>query len=46
LVNDRFCEILGITRPFFEAHPGFLIDLIHPEDKAEFAHKNKKPMPS
>ena len=42
LVNDRFCEILGITRPFFEANPGFLIDLIHPEDKAEFAHKNEE----
>jgi PAS domain S-box-containing protein len=42
LVNDRFCEILGITRQFFETNPGFLIDLIHPEDKAEFARRNEE----
>jgi PAS domain S-box-containing protein len=42
LVNDRFCEILGITRQFFETNPGFIIDLIHPEDKAEFARKNEE----
>jgi diguanylate cyclase (GGDEF)-like protein/PAS domain S-box-containing protein len=42
MVNDRFCEILGINRQLFESNPGFLIDLIHTEDKAEFARKNEE----
>jgi PAS domain S-box-containing protein len=42
LVNDRFCEILGINRQDMETKPGIIIDLIHPEDKTEFARKNEE----
>ena len=42
LVNDRFCEILGINRQDMETKPGLAIDLVHPEDKAEFARKNEE----
>jgi len=41
LVNDRLCEILGITRQDIETNPGIVIDLVHAEDRAEFARKNK-----
>jgi PAS domain S-box-containing protein len=42
LVNDRFCEILGINRQDMETKPGIAIDLVHPEDRAEFALKNEE----
>ena len=42
LANDRFCEILGINRQAYEANPGIVIDLVHPEDKTEFARKNEE----
>jgi PAS domain S-box-containing protein len=42
LVSDHFCNILGIKREIFETNPGIIIDLIHPEDKAEFARKNEE----
>jgi PAS domain S-box-containing protein len=42
LVNDRFCGILGISRQDIETNPGIVIDLVHPEDKAEFARKNEE----
>ena len=40
--SDRFCEILEITRKEFETNPAIIIDLIHPEDKAEFVIKNEE----
>ena len=42
LVSDRFCEILGISRQDIENNPGIVIDLVHSEDKAEFARKNEE----
>ena len=42
LANDRFCEILGITREIFETNPAIIVDLIHPEDKQEFIIKNEE----
>ncbi|NVO02838.1 MAG: PAS domain-containing sensor histidine kinase [Bacteroidetes bacterium] len=38
--NDRFFEILDLTRQVFEKNPGIINDLIIEEDKAEFAEKN------
>ena len=42
LASDRFCEILKITREEFRESPGIIIDLIHPEDKADFVSKNEE----
>jgi PAS domain S-box-containing protein len=42
LVSDRFCEILEISINTFETNPGIFIDLIHPDDKAEFVRKNEE----
>jgi signal transduction histidine kinase/CheY-like chemotaxis protein len=42
LVSDRFCNILGIQRQVFKTNPGIIIDLVHTEDKAEFASKIKE----
>lgn len=42
LVSDRFCEILGISRQDIESNPGIAIDLVHPEDRAEFARRNEE----
>jgi PAS domain S-box-containing protein len=41
-VNDRFCEILGIDRQVFETNPGIVMDLVHPDDKAEFVRRNEE----
>ena len=41
LVSDRFCNILGIQRQVFKTNPGIIIDLVHTEDKIEFARKIK-----
>lgn len=38
--NDRFFEILHLDRLVFEKNPGVIHDLIHDEDKAEFAKLN------
>lgn len=40
LASNRFCDILGINRQVYETNPGIIEDLIHPEDKADFAHRN------
>ncbi|HOW57997.1 MAG TPA: PAS domain S-box protein, partial [Smithellaceae bacterium] len=40
LASERFCEILGITREIFESTPGIVEEMVHPEDKTEFARKN------
>ena len=40
LASERFCEILGITRDVFEHTPGIVEEMVHPEDRAEFARKN------
>ena len=40
MANDRFCEILGVTRQQFEANPYLIIDLICVDDKADFIQKN------
>jgi PAS domain S-box-containing protein len=42
LASNRFCEILGITREEFEINPEVIADLIHPEDKQDFATKNEE----
>ena len=42
LVSDRFYEILGINRQDIESNPGIVIDLVHPDDKAEFTRKNEE----
>jgi two-component system cell cycle sensor histidine kinase/response regulator CckA len=42
LVNDRFCELLGISRQILETNPGIISDLVATEDKAEFARKNEE----
>jgi len=42
LVNERFCEILDINREIFETNPGIVVDLVYPEDKAEFIRKNEE----
>ncbi|MDD4969589.1 MAG: PAS domain S-box protein [Paludibacter sp.] len=41
LASDRFCEIIGKSREEFEDNPAIIIDLIHPEDKADFVSKNE-----
>jgi len=41
LANDRFCEILGVTRQEFEDHPYLIVDLICADDKADFIKKNE-----
>ncbi len=42
LVNERFCEIMGVNRQDFITNPGILIDLVHTEDRADFSLKNEK----
>ena len=42
LASDRFCKILGINRQIFETNPGIVEDLVHTEDKAEFARRNEE----
>jgi len=41
LANDRFCEILGVTRQEFEDNPYLIVDLICADDKADFVKKNE-----
>jgi PAS domain S-box-containing protein len=40
LASDRFCQVLGISRQMFEANPSIVNDLVHHDDKAEFARLN------
>jgi len=40
LASERFCEILGITREVFESTPGIVEEMVHPEDKEDFARRN------
>lgn len=42
LANDRFCEILGVTRQEFEDNPYLVADLIYADDKADFIKKNEE----
>lgn len=42
MVNDRFCDLLGINKETFIANPGILIDLVHPDDKVDFAKCNEE----
>jgi PAS domain S-box-containing protein len=42
LVSDKFCELLNIKRNDFTGNPQIVVDLVHPEDKAEFIEKNTK----
>jgi PAS domain S-box-containing protein len=42
LINDRFCDILGITRKDFETNPLIISDLIYPEDKDDFLIRIKE----
>lgn len=42
VINDRFCEILGVSKETCLNNPGILTDLIHPEDKTDFAKGNEK----
>ncbi|WP_051690075.1 PAS domain S-box protein [Pelobacter seleniigenes] len=41
VLNDRFCEILGVSKEICLNNSGLLNDLIHPEDKADFAEGNE-----
>lgn len=41
LASDPFCKILGTTKEAFENNPGMIIDLIHPDDREDFAKKNE-----
>jgi len=42
LVNDRFCEILGISRETFKTKPHIVYELVHPDDKEDFIRCNEK----
>ena len=39
-VNDRFCEILHVDKDVFLKNAGIISQLIHDEDKADFAEAN------
>lgn len=39
-INDRFCEILQVDREAFQKNPGIIAQLIHEDDKADFAEAN------
>ncbi len=41
LASEPFCKILGTSKEAFENNPGMVIDLIHPDDREEFATKNE-----
>ena len=41
LASEPFCKILGTTKEAFESNPGMIIDLIHPDDREDFAKKNE-----
>jgi len=40
MVSDRFCQITGISRKEFEAHPVTVFDRVHPDDSPGFIRKN------
>ncbi|MEO5354476.1 MAG: PAS domain S-box protein [Magnetococcus sp. XQGC-1] len=44
MLNDRFLEILGVTKEEYTANPGILNDLIHPEDRASFTRAHEDAM--
>jgi signal transduction histidine kinase len=39
-VNDRFCEILKLSRHFIESNPSIISDFVYEPDKPDFAKKN------
>ena len=39
-INDRYCEILKLTRQEIENNPGIINDMVLESDKTEFAEKN------
>ena len=39
-VNNRFCEILNLSREDYEHNPAIINDLIFEDDKTEFAKRN------
>ena len=42
LANNRFCDILGVTRQQFDANPYVIVDLICADDKNDFIKKNEE----
>jgi PAS domain S-box-containing protein len=44
LVNERFLQILGLTREDYLDNPGILNDLVHPGDRAEFVRVHEQAM--
>ena len=41
MASGRFCEILGVSRQVLEGNPGIASDLVHRDDKEEFARANQ-----
>ena len=41
-INDRFCEILGVEKEILINNPGLIVDLVHPDDRAEYKQKNEE----
>lgn len=41
LITESFCNILGITKDTYEHNPGILLDMVHPDDKENFAKTNE-----
>ena len=44
LVTDTFCSILGVKRAEIDDNPGIIAELVHPDDKREFAEAHEKVM--
>jgi PAS domain S-box-containing protein len=44
MVNDRFCEILGINKEACAKNPGIVNDLVYLEDKVSFAKCHEEAM--
>ena len=42
LANDRYCEILGVTRQEFDENPYLTGNLVYADDKADFVQKNEE----
>lgn len=39
-VSQRFCEIVGLSRADFQAHPGLIMERVHPEDRGACSERN------
>lgn len=41
-LSARFCELLGYEREDIEASPGSIFELIHPDEREDFARRNEE----